>query len=136
MKSILLPNECYSSFGEYVKERRVALGKSIRGLASELDMTPAYLSDIEKGNRYAPEKYLEKIAELLCITGEDAYYFYDLAGKSRNNIYPDLVEYIDKTEIARAALRKARDLDISDTQWQNFIDEICGTKKRKEEGCH
>jgi transcriptional regulator with XRE-family HTH domain len=129
MKSILLPNECHSSFGEYVKERREALGKSIRGLASELDMTPAYLSDIEKGNRYAPEKYLEKIAKVLCITGDDSYYFYDLAGKSRNNIYPDLVTYIGNTEIARVALRKARDLNISDTQWQNFIDEICGTKK-------
>ena len=126
MKNILLPDECYDSFGEYVKARREALGKSIRGLASELDMTPAYLSDIEKGNRYAPEKYLKKMAEIFCITGDDSYYFYDLAGKSRNNVHSDLVEYIGKTEVARVALRKARDLNISNTQWQNFINEICG----------
>ncbi|WMJ87758.1 helix-turn-helix domain-containing protein [Anaerocolumna sp. MB42-C2] len=136
MKNILLPDECYNSFGEYVKARREALGKSIRGLASELDMTPAYLSDIEKGNRNAPERYLEKMTEVLCIEGDDAYYFYDLAGKSRNNIYPDLVEYIGNTEIARVALRKARDLNISNSQWQDFIDQICGKKKMKEEGCH
>ena len=136
MKNILLPDECQCSFGEYVKARREALGKSIRGLALELDMTPAYLSDIEKGNRYAPEKYLEKLAEVLCITGDDSYYFYDLAGKNRNNNYPDLAEYIGKTEIARVALRRARDLNISNTQWQNFIDEIFGKKKMQEEGCH
>jgi transcriptional regulator with XRE-family HTH domain len=136
MMDHLLPNEYQGLFGEYVKERREALGKSMRGLASELDITPAYLSDIEKGNRYAPEKYLEKMAEVLCITGEDSYYFYDLAGKSRNNNYPDLAEYIGKTAIARVALRRARDLNISNTQWQNFIDEICGKKKMQEEGCH
>jgi transcriptional regulator with XRE-family HTH domain len=136
MMNILVPNECHGSFGEYVKARREALGKSIRGLALELDMTPAYLSDIEKGNRYAPEKYLERMTEVLCIEGDESYYFYDLAGKSRNNIYPDLVDYIGKTEIARVALRKARDLNISNTQWQDFIDQICGMKKMQEEGCH
>lgn len=133
MTDHLFPGECYSSFGEYVKARRESLGKSIRGLAQELDMTPAYLSDIEKGNRYAPEKYLEKMLEVLCITGEEAYFFYDLAGKSRNNNYPDLTEYIGKTELARAALRFARDLDISNTQWQAFIDEICSKKNKREE---
>lgn len=118
-------NEHNCSFGEYIKARRVAIGKSIRGLAYELDITPAYLSDIEKGYRYAPEKYLKKMVQLLGIPDEEQYYFYDLAGKSRNNIHPDLIEYLGKTEIARTALRKARDLNISNTQWQNFIDEIC-----------
>lgn len=128
MMNHLLPSEYYGSFGEYVKARREALGKSIRGLAQELDMTPAYLSDIEKGNRYAPEKYLSRMIEMLHITGADTYFFYDLAGKSRNNNYPDLAEYIGKTELARVALRFARDLNISNSQWQDFIDEISGAK--------
>jgi len=115
-------------FGEYVKERREALGKSIRGLAAELDMTPAYLSDIEKGNRYAPEKYLAQMVEALKIAGEDEYYFYDLAGKSRNDNFPDLAPYIGEKPIARVALRKARDLRISDSQWQEFIDNMNGNK--------
>lgn len=127
-----LPSECYGSFGEYVKARREALGKSIRGLAQELDMTPAYLSDIEKGNRYAPEKYLSRMIEMLCITGEDINLFYELAGISRNGDFPDLAEYIEKMEIVRIALRRARDLNISKAQWQDFIDEISGTNKIKE----
>lgn len=133
MTDRFLTDEESTSFGEYVKARREARGKSIRGLAQELLMTPAYLSDIEKGNRYAPEKYLDRMAEVLCITGDDLYIFYELAGKSRNNHYPDLAEYIGKTEIARVALRFARDLNISNSQWQNFIDEICGRKNKRKE---
>ena len=116
----------YSLFGEYVKARRESLGKSIRGLAAELDMTPAYLSDIEKGNRYAPEKYLDKMAEVLQVATEYAYDFYDLAGKSRNDNFPDIVPYIGEKPIARLALRRARDLNISDSKWQEFIDSMNG----------
>ena len=119
------------TFGEYTKRRREALGKSIRGLAAEVDVTPAYLSDIEKGNRYAPEKHLSKIAVALDIEDSDLDYFYDLAGQSRNNNYPDLSNYIGKTPIARAALRRARDLEISDAQWQSFIDGISDGSKKK-----
>ena len=43
------------TFGRFVRERRERLGKTVRGFAKELDITPAYLSDIEKGNRYAPK---------------------------------------------------------------------------------
>ena len=120
----------YSTFGEYVKARREALGKSIRGLAAEMDMTPAYLSDIEKGNRNAPpEKFLSKIIEVLRIAGEDINVFYDLAGKSRNDIFPDLTPYISEKPIARVALRKARDLDIPDSKWQDFIDSMNGKER-------
>ena len=123
MSDEITPND-YSAFGEYVKARREALGKSIRGLATELEMTPAYLSDIEKGNRYAPEKYLQKMVELLQIVDGDVDYFYDLAGKSRNDNFPDLTPYIGEKRIARVALRRARDLDIPDSQWQEFIDRM------------
>ena len=112
------------SFGNFVKIKRERLGKSLRGLAAELDMTPAYLSDIEKGNRYAPEKYLKSMVKVLELSGDEIDVFYDLAGQSRNNNYPDLSEYIGSTPMARVALRKARDFEISDLQWQEFINDI------------
>ena len=121
MASEIMSSE-YSTFGEYVRMRREALGKSLRGLAAELEMTPAYLSDIEKGNRYAPEKHLAKMVELLYIRDEDVNIFYDLAGKSRQDNFPDLNPYIGENQIARIALRKARDLHIPDSKWQEFID--------------
>ena len=41
MKNINLP------FGEYVKQRREQLGKTMRGFAAEVEISPAYLCDIE-----------------------------------------------------------------------------------------
>jgi transcriptional regulator with XRE-family HTH domain len=111
-------------FGDFIRIRREELGKTLRGLAAELDITPAYLSDIEKGNRPAPEKFLDKFIELLAIPEDRLNEFYDLAGKSRNNQYPDLNEYIGQKDIARLALRRARDMNITDARWQAFIDDI------------
>ena len=73
----------------------------------ELDITPAYLSDIEKGNRYAPENYLDKMIEILRIPNDHIYDFYDLAGKSRKDIFSDIAPYIDEKPLARLALRRA-----------------------------
>jgi transcriptional regulator with XRE-family HTH domain len=112
------------SFGEYIRARRESLGRTLRGAAAELDIAPAYLSDIEKGNRPAPPKHLEAMLRLLAIPDGEAARFYDLAGKSKNTISPDLVGYVSKSELARVALRRARDRNISDEQWQRFIDAI------------
>ena len=111
-------------FGQYIKDKREKLGKSIRGLAAELEMTPAYLSDIEKGNRYAPEKFLDKFIDILKIPEDEKNRFYDLVGESRNNNYPDLNEYIGSSDLARVALRKARDIELPKEHWQHIIDEM------------
>ena len=129
MDEIINQTGKYGSFGEFIKAKREALGKSIRGLAAELDITPAYLSDIEKDNRYAPEKFLDKMAALLHVPQDELNEFYDLAGKSRNHNYPDLTEYIGNTRMARVALRLARDLDVTDEGWQKWIDEMNGSKR-------
>jgi transcriptional regulator with XRE-family HTH domain len=120
------------SFGSYIRTKREALGKSLRGVAAEIEMAPAYLSDIEKGNRWPPVKYLENLARVLGITGEkELSDFYDMVGEIREGSYPDLTEYIGKTDIARVALRKARDHNISNDKWQQFID---GIVSKDEEG--
>ena len=62
MEKIHLP------FGEYVKQRRESLGMTMKEFAEQVKLSPAYLCDIEKGNRKPPEKYLEKFAEILKIS--------------------------------------------------------------------
>jgi transcriptional regulator with XRE-family HTH domain len=113
-----------STFGAFVKMRREALGKSLRGFAEEIEIAAPYLFDIEKGNRPAPEKKLERFIEALGFTGDELNEFYDLAGKSRKNHFPDLQDYIGNTELARVALRTARDVDLSNSQWQEIINQM------------
>lgn len=112
------------TFGQYIRSRREVCGKSLRAVAAAIEMAPAYLSDIEKGNRWPPVKYLERLVEELGIAGDEISLFYDLAGEIREGTYPDLTEYIGKTDLARVALRTARDNNIPDEKWQKFIDEI------------
>jgi len=113
-----------TTFGDYIKNRREDLGKSLRGCADELGVTPAYLFDIEKGNRPAPEKKLDKFIEVFGIIGDELNTFYDLAGLSRKNNFPDLADYIGNSTLARVALRTARDVNLPDSRWQEIIDQM------------
>ena len=59
-------------FGKFIEKKRKALNKTLRGFATELEIAPAYMSDIEKGHRYPPDKEkLEKMAELLHMSDEE-----------------------------------------------------------------
>lgn len=118
------------TFGKFIRERRAALGKSLRSVAAEIEMAPAYLSDVEKGNRWPPSKYLKKLAEVLQIPESEMNTYYDLVGEVREGDYPDLTDYIGKTDLARVALRVARDNDIPNEKWQAFIDDINSHSKK------
>ena len=125
MSSINLP------FGEFVKQRRESLGKTQKGFAAEVEISPAYLSDIENGNRRAPEKFLERFAKALNISSQDELNaFYDMAGISQRGQHSDINTYIDDKPSARLALRTAMDTDWTDDDWRELI-EIIKKKKRK-----
>lgn len=112
-------------FGKYVKQKREELGKTLRGFAAEVKISPAYLSDIENGRRNAPERFLKIFSEALNITGtEELYKFYDLAGVSQNGQHSDINEYIESVPHARLALRTAQGNNFSDEDWQRLIEII------------
>jgi len=110
-------------FGKYIEARRKDKDITLRGLATLLEIAPAYMSDIEKGHRYPPDKdKLDALAEILELSEEDKHYMFDLAaGEKENTVSPDLPEYIMGTEKARVALRIARDNNVGDDTWQKMI---------------
>ena len=117
-------------FGEFVKQRREGLGKTIRAFAAEVKMSPAYLCDIENGNRRAPERYLENFANALGITSaEEINSFYDLAGVSKNGQHSDINGYIETLPSARMALRTAKDNNFTDEDWLELIKYIKSKKQ-------
>ncbi len=94
---------------------------TLRTLSDKLGISVAYLSDIEKGMRYPPDKpLLERFAAELMITGEAKELIFDLAGAGRNEVSSDLQGYIMKNGIVRDALRMARDVG-TESDWQQFI---------------
>jgi len=125
-------NEHEIAFGKFIEERRKTLGFTLRGFAAELDIAPAYMSDIEKGRRYPPDKKLDDIAKILELQGEDKDRMLDLAAMTKTKTVSfDLPEYIMEKDLARVALRRARSIDLSDDGWQEVIDLINSKGDRK-----
>ena len=111
-------------FGKFIEQKRKALGMTLRGLAAELNIAPAFMSDIEKGHRYPPGKdKLYEMARILKLNDEDTNAMFDLAAGERDNIVsPDLSEYIMRNNNVRVALRMARDKGTSNEAWQKVIE--------------
>jgi len=121
-----------SACGRFIEERRKELGITLRGFAAKLNIAPAYMSDIEKGRRYPPDKKLDEIARILKLEGEEKNKLLDMAALTRSKSVPlDLPEYIMEKDLARVALRKARDGGLSNESWEEIIDLI--NKKTGEE---
>ena len=119
----------YESFGEFLQKKRLENETTLRKMAKLIGITAPYLTDIEKDRRNPPEiQKLDKIAEILSLTEEEKAVMFDLAGKQRNSVAPDLPDYIMKRDYVAAALRTARDLDADEDDWLKFVEEL---KQRK-----
>lgn len=57
-----------TTLGERIRELREAADKSLRELAREVEVSAAFMSDIELGKRYPSDEVLEKIAGKLGTT--------------------------------------------------------------------
>lgn len=116
-----------NKFGKFIREKRKEKGITLRAMADFMDFSAPYWSDIEKGRRNPPSiDKLEEVAEFLKLTKEEKEYMIDLASEDRDEIPMDLPEYIKESELARTALRKAKQLnetnkDVTEKAWEDFI---------------
>ena len=117
------------SFAELITEIRKNKKLTLRQVAEKLNVSPAYYSDVEKGRRnpLSLEK-MEQFANITGMTAEEKVRMYDLAGKGRSEVAPDLPEYIMKRDYVSAALRTARDLGADQSDWEAFVADL---KRRK-----
>lgn len=117
------------NFGEFIKDKRLQAHITLRSFAESLGVSAPYVTDVEK-DRKNPfnNDLLEKAASILHLDDEEKVEMYDLAGEKRNEIAPDIPDYIMQRDYVSAALRTARDLDADEADWQRFVDEL---KKRK-----
>ncbi|WP_185173008.1 helix-turn-helix transcriptional regulator [Rothia nasimurium] len=124
--------DSHLKFGKFIETKRKNARLTMRAFAEKVDMAASYISDIEKGRRAAPDSKLEIIATALSLTSVEREEMFDLAALTRDDQTPtDLTEYIRETDNARVALRRAKDRNYSDQDWQKIIDIIEGDGGRR-----
>ena len=114
------------TFGTFIKGKRLEKGINLRKLAELLVIAPAYISDIENGNRNSPSPdKMEKLVEVLGLNEDEKNEMYDLAAKDRDNtVAPDISEYVKSNDLVRVALRKARNLNLGEQEWLKIIENM------------
>ena len=132
-----------NQFGRFIETKRKEKGINLRAFAKDInDMAPAYLSDIEKGNRYPPDRdTIILMAQRLGLTTDETSRLFDLAAFDRASVdkekaravSPDLPEYIMSNENLRIALRMARDDNAGDDTWIKIIEMLESQKTDNEQ---
>ncbi|MGB2845099.1 MAG: helix-turn-helix domain-containing protein [Candidatus Aminicenantaceae bacterium] len=103
-----------NTFGSHIKTLRTARNIGQRELARAIGISPSYLNDIENNKRAAPSKeIIKKFAAILEANLENLY---DLAGKSKNNIPPDIPDIIKKNKEIPSLIRTIERYDLSSTE--------------------
>lgn len=118
----------YKTFGEFLTEKRDERDITLRELARQLEVSPTFISDVERNRSTPKAERLEKLAEVLHLDSAETAVMYDLVGKQRDSVAPDLPDYIKGRDYVSAALRTARDLDAGEKEWLDFVADL---KKRK-----
>ena len=117
------------TFGEYLKHKREEKQISLREVARTLGVSAPFLSDVEN-NRRGPltEERLADLAKVLNLNEKEQSEMYDIVGKQKGLLAPDLNPYVTERPYVNAALRAARNLEANEEDWQRFVDDLIKRK--------
>ncbi|HLQ67562.1 MAG TPA: helix-turn-helix transcriptional regulator [Candidatus Limnocylindrales bacterium] len=112
--------------GEEIRRLRLSAGHTLRGLATDLDISAAHLSDIEHNRRRPSEKLLRKIAGRLRKVGAT----YESMEGLISGIDAETREWAASTPGARALLRRLLDADMDPREIQRALEKLIGPRKK------
>jgi len=123
------------SFGKYLKKRRLKAGFGLRRFANLIEMKASNLCDIEHNRRSMPKEYLEPVAEALGLekNNSDWEKFFELARKSDE--LPADLQRIAQRRLMPVLLRTIDNVQLSDDEIKNLIDDIQGRRHNKDGPC-
>jgi transcriptional regulator with XRE-family HTH domain len=112
--------------GEEIRRLRLRAGFTLRGLAADVGISAAHMSDIEHNRRRPSEKVLRKIAgELKSVGGT-----YDSLEKLISGIDSATREWAATTPGARALLRRLLEADRDPQQIQRALEKLLGPRRK------
>lgn len=120
------------TFGDYLEQLRKRSNITLRTFAKMMDISPSYLSDIEKDRCLPPYRdkgsdFIEKAVSVLSLSNEESEQLYLLADRRLNEnltIAHDMAHYLLNAPEAQIALRKAVNKDIDSQTWDKIIELI------------
>jgi transcriptional regulator with XRE-family HTH domain len=103
------------SFGETLRELRVAQQLGLRETAGKVSISPAYLSRIERGMERPPRP--DVIKDLAKVLAADPDVLFRLSSATD----PDVVDYLHERPEALSLLRYIKDEGFSQAQIQDLM---------------
>ena len=112
-------------FGEFFKQQRIALQKTLRQFCRDNDLDPGNMSRLERGLLPPPQgrETLESYAKLLKLKkgSDDWYTFFDLAAAETGRIPQELLDDEDIARKLPILFRTLRGQKVSDEQLDELV---------------
>ena len=94
---------------------------TLQQVSNKVGRIIGFIADVEKHRAYAPEiNTLGRWAEVLGMLPHERSLLFDLAGKERGTVPPDLADYLKQNHAAVDGIRFARDIGATDSDWNHF----------------
>lgn len=106
------------NFGETIRELRVAQNLGLRETATKVNISPTYLSRIERGKEYPPRP--EVIKELAHVLAADP----DVLFRLSSSTDPEIVSFLHDQPAVMNLLRYIKEADLSDTEIEQLTDKV------------
>jgi transcriptional regulator with XRE-family HTH domain len=122
------------TFGDFLKQKRLALDLSLREFAKRVDMQPSNYCNVEADVLPPPPpETLERIAKALGLKKgtQDYETFHDLAAKGRDEIPADVERIVKENELIPAMLRTVEYEDVTKEQLRGIIEDLRSGRYRK-----
>lgn len=103
-----------TKFGKELRKIRIENDEILKNMADKLNVTAAYLSAVENGNRKVPDSWINIISSEYNLSDEEATYLQKLAYEDRSDISVVFDNANNQeTNLALSFARKFKDLNNS-----------------------
>ena len=115
-----------NTFGEFLKEKRIQKGLTLRQCCADLKVDPSNWSKLERGINPAPkdERLVESWSEFFDLDFTEAERFRDLAALSRNEIPADMASDEKVLSMLPVFFRAARGNKLEGDKLHEFFEDI------------
>ena len=115
------------AFGDFIREKRLALGLSMRSFAREVGMQPSNYCNVENGVLSPPStEGVQRIAVALHLdpASHEHVRLLDLAAEARSEVPADIAKMVRENELIPALLRTVESEHVSEKKLRGIIEDL------------